>query len=78
MATTGGCSRVAPTDNGRCRQASQRVLSRVEGESRYHGVVLWPLGSCMSQMKQVLKNTTSGMRLLDWHLSGARVTSGVD
>lgn len=37
-------SRVAPADNGRCRQASQRVLSRVEGESRYHGVVLWPLG----------------------------------
>lgn len=30
----------------------------------------------MSQMKQVLKNTTSGMRLLDWHLSVARVTSG--
>lgn len=25
--------------NGRCRQASQRVLSRAEGESRYHGVV---------------------------------------
>lgn len=38
------CSRVAPADNGRCRQASQSVLSRVEGELRYHGVVLWPLG----------------------------------
>jgi hypothetical protein len=29
-------------------------------------------------MKQVLKNTTLGMRLLDWHQGGARVTSGVD
>lgn len=37
---------------------------------------LW--GSCMSQMEQVLKNTTSGMRLLDWHSSGARVTSDID
>lgn len=68
-------ARVAPADNGRCRQASQRVLSRVEGELRYHGVVLWPLGELYVSDGAGVEEHHLGNAIAGLALSGARVTS---
>lgn len=67
-------ARVAPADNGRCRQASQRVLSRVEGELRYHGVVLWPLGELYVSDGAGVEEHHLGNAIAGLALSGARVT----
>lgn len=69
-------ARVAPADNGRCRQASRRVLSRVEGELRYHGVVLWPLGELYVSDGAGVEEHHLGNAIAGLALSGARVTSG--
>lgn len=69
-------ARVAPTDNGsRCRQASQRVLSRVESELRCHGVVLWPLGELYVSDGAGVEEHHLGNAIAGLALSGARVTS---